>query len=350
MNERHPNQPIAHFVGSIPLSDAPSVFKTLCHKLGDHVERIPDGETGRRARWISFIADQLKAHPDFEVDPDLPPFQFKQWDGVVVWEIERLRFREGVDPARTGFNTGYADDAIRNHAEFKKLKAAGVIPARVKYQICMASPLAITYNFMSPGIYDAFIPVYSAHLAAELGRISDSLPHDEISYQWDVCQEVLMWEGYYYQPPGYTHQIVTTLGEIGDWVPPGIDLGYHLCYGSPKDEHMVQPRDMTVLVEIANGIAGAVTRPIRYIHMPVPKDRDDAPYFQPLSGLRLAHETGLYLGLVHAGDPAGNAAKLAQAQQYAPVAGVAAECGLGRGDPEKFDQILAEHGRLVGAQ
>ena len=37
-------------------------------------------------------------------------------------------------------------------------------------------------------------------------------------------------------------------------VPADIDLGYHLCYGSPKDEHMVLPEDMTNLVDIANAI------------------------------------------------------------------------------------------------
>jgi hypothetical protein len=31
------------------------------------------------------------------------------------------------------------------------------------------------------------------------------------------------------------------LATIGDAVPPGVELGYHLCYGSPADEHLVQP-------------------------------------------------------------------------------------------------------------
>ena len=141
--------PIVHMVGSIPLSDAATVFRSLCETLGDHMVRVPDGETGRRTRWISFINDQLKAHPDLEVDPEMPPFVFKQWDGKVVYEINRLRFKVGIDPASVAFNTGYADDAIRNYEVFKRLQADGVVPDGVKYQICMATPLAITYNFMS---------------------------------------------------------------------------------------------------------------------------------------------------------------------------------------------------------
>ena len=61
------------------------------------------------------------------------------------------------------------------------------MPAAAKYQICMATPLAIAYNFISPNAYDDFVPAYTAHLRAEFLRISDALPHGEIAYQWDVC-------------------------------------------------------------------------------------------------------------------------------------------------------------------
>ena len=347
MRQDSTTHPLIHMVGSIPLDDAEAVFRTLGQTLGAHMERIPDGETGRRRRWISFIADQLKENPAFEIDPTIPPFEFKQWDGTVVYEIERRRFREGVDPAKVTFNTGYADDAIRNFATFDRLQGEGAVPAGVRYQICMATPLAIAYNFISPAAYEPFIAVYTAHLAAEFDGIATRLPHERISYQWDVCQEVLMWEGYYDQFPGYREQIFAVLGRIGDMVPPAIDLGYHLCYGSPKDEHMVQPKDTANLVDIANGIVEAVSRPVQYIHMPVPKDRNDDAYFRPLTGLRLPAETALYLGLVHAGDAKGSAAKLALARKYASVAGVAAECGLGRGDPARFAPIMQDHKTLA---
>ena len=44
----------------------------------------------------------------------LPPFQFTQFDGTVVYEIPRLTIKDGVDPKTITFETGYADDAIRN--------------------------------------------------------------------------------------------------------------------------------------------------------------------------------------------------------------------------------------------
>ena len=41
-----------HMVGSIPLANAEDVFTRLCDSLGPHLCRLPDGETGERARWI----------------------------------------------------------------------------------------------------------------------------------------------------------------------------------------------------------------------------------------------------------------------------------------------------------
>ena len=338
-----------HMIGSLPLPDAETAFRAVGGALGARMRCLPDGETGRRTRWISFINDQLKAHPDLEIDPTVPPFEFTQWDGKVVYTVERLRVREGVDPAGLAFATGYAEDAIRNYGIFARLKAEGAIPASVKYQICMAPPLAIAFNFMSPNAYDDFVPAYAAHLRDEFERISEALPHDEIAYQWDVCIEVLMWEGYYGLEKDYRGRILDSLGDIGDMVPADIDLGYHLCYGSPQDEHLVQPKDLGVCVEISNGIAGAVGRSVQFIHMPVPKDRSDTAYFAPLADLALGEGTALYLGLVHEGDPDGNARKLAEARKFAAVSGIAAECGLGRGDPDSFGDILEQHRLLAEA-
>lgn len=341
-------RPAVHFVGSMPLEDAESVFRRLGREMGGYLRRIPDGETGRRRRWISFIKDILHEHPDMEIDKEAPPFQFVQHDGKLVFEIEQVKFKEGVDPKSVDFRTGYADDAIRNFEIFDRLQREGEIPRGIRYQICMATPLAITYMFVSPRTRDTFLPAYSDHLAAEVKRIMESVPHDKISYQWDVCQEVLMWEGYLKQSehPNYKEDILTSLAWLGGLIPEGVELGYHLCYGSPADEHLILPKDMGNLVEIANGIAAGALRSIQYIHMPVPHDRNDEAYFAPLKDLKLGSETDLYLGCVHHGDTEGNANKLATARKFTNVAAVGAECGLGRGKADLFDDVLAQHQKL----
>ena len=87
-----------HLIGSIPLATSEEVFRTLSTALGPHLSRIPDGETGERSRWVYFQGVMLRAHPDMEIDPTVPPYPFVQWDGKVVREIQQVRFKPGIDP------------------------------------------------------------------------------------------------------------------------------------------------------------------------------------------------------------------------------------------------------------
>jgi len=159
---------------------------------------------------------------------------------------------------------------------------------------------------------------------------------------------VLVFENYFTERPGdYKTQIFFELGRLGDAVPQTIEMGYHLCYGSALDEHVVQPKDMAILVEIMNGIGGRAQRHIDFLHVPVPKPRTDDAFFAPLDGLKLRPETELYLGLVHHDDEAGNATRLAVARRHVRVDGIATECGMARGDPARLPALLAAHARAA---
>lgn len=338
-----PAPSVAHLIGSVPLENAEQVFRKLSASLGSHLTRLPDGETGRRSDWIGFVRRHLGKHPDFEKDQSVPLFQFKQWDGKVVREWPLLKFGESVDRAAVKLKTGYAEDAMESFAQFEQLQSEGVIPENIRYQACSATPQAISYMYITPADQRDFTELYTAHLIDEVTKISTAVPHDKLAYQWDVCQEVLMWEGYFDQYDGYKEDIIRTLARVGDAVGDDIDMGYHLCYGSPLDEHCIQPRDMRNLVEITNALTAAVSRRINYIHLPVPKDRNDEEYFAPLAALELPAETALYLGCVHHGDHEGNAKKLEIASKYVDVAGIGSECGWGRGNPENLNEILEAH-------
>src|SRR5262245_32828336 len=84
---------IVHFVGSIPLSDSETVFRTLSNACGPHLVRLPDGETGIRKTWIRFLQELLASNAAIEVARDVPPFHYKQWDGTLLREIPRLRVK-----------------------------------------------------------------------------------------------------------------------------------------------------------------------------------------------------------------------------------------------------------------
>ena len=337
-------KPIVHFVGSVPLPDAETVFRTVSPATGPHLKRLPDGEPGIRKTWIRFLQDVLAENPAIEVARDVPPFKFVQWDGKVLREIPRLRLKPGARPGPATFQTGYAEMAIESWRLFERVQREGAIPAGVKFQTSLPTPIAPTYNNMVPADRPKLLPALSRHMIGEVQTIARAIPHDRIAIQWDVCQEVLAWEGYYEPGPAdFRTETIGVLTEIGDAVPPAIELGYHLCYGSPADEHLVQPRDAGIMVEIVNAITAGVRRPIQFFHLPVPKPRTDDAYFAPLEKLRLRAETELYLGLVHNDDPAGNAARLAAAKRHARIDGVATECGMARGDPARFPALLAAH-------
>ena len=55
-------------------------------------------------------------------------------------------------------------------------------------------------------------------------------------------------------------------------------------------------------MKVSNGITLGVTRVINWIHLPVPKARQDDSYFAPLANLEISPDTELYLGLIHASD------------------------------------------------
>jgi hypothetical protein len=337
-------EPTIHFVGSIPLPDTESVLRTLSASAGRHLKRLPDGETGIRKTWIKFLQDVLASNPAIEVATDVAPFKFVQWDGKLIREIPRLRLRPGAAPDPMTFRTGYADMAIESWGVFDRLQRDGAIPAGVKFQISLPTPIAPTYNNMVPADRAGLLPALTQHFIGEVEKIAAALPNDRIAIQWDVCQEVLAWEGYYEQGPvDVRTETVDVLTKIGDAVPSGIDLGYHLCYGSPADEHMVQPWDAGVMAEIVGATVAGVSRPIQFFHLPVPKPRVDDGYFAPLEALRLGPQTELYLGLVHYDDDAGNAARLAAARRHVRVDGVATECGMARGDPARLPALLAAH-------
>jgi hypothetical protein len=109
--ENRIQQPVLHFVGSIPLPDAETVFRTLAETAGPYLRRLPDGKTGIRKTWIRFLQDVLAANPAIEPASAVPPFKFTQWDGKLIREITRLRVKPGARPDPVTFATDYADMA-----------------------------------------------------------------------------------------------------------------------------------------------------------------------------------------------------------------------------------------------
>ena len=128
-------------------------------------------------------------------------------------------------------------------------------------------------------------------------------------------------------------------------VPADVELGIHLCYGDFEAKHFVEPRDGGKMVEFANALAAAIRHPLAFVHMPVPIDRTDDAFFAPLSDLRLAKDTEVYLGVVHGADGKdGTNRRIAAAANYLKGFGIACECGIARARrPDLVAAILEIH-------
>ena len=333
-----------HLIGSIPLASSEEVFRTLAKELGPYLGRIPDGETGERSRWVYFQGLMLRAHPDMETDPTVPPYKFIQWDGKVIRAIPQMRFKPGVDPDKVVFETGYDRAAAASYEVFSRLRDAGAIARGTRFQVSLPTPHSSGYLYVSGPARQTYFRVYERALLAALANIEKMIPAEDLAIQWDVCQEVLAFEDYFVdRPTDYKPQTFDMLGRLGDAVPANMELGYHLCYGSPLDEHLVQPKDAAILVEMLEGIAAATKRRIDFFHIPVPKDRTDEAFYAPIEGWKRPAGTELYLGLLHHDDDAGDKARVAMAKRVIDDFGLSAECGWGRTEPGRLRGLLKGH-------
>ena len=103
-------------------------------------------------------------------------------------------------------------------------------------------------------------------------------------------------------------------------------------------------------MRFANTALAPIERPLAWLHLPVPIERDDAEYFAPLAGLALPEGTELYLGLVHREDGAeGAQRRIAAASAYVSEFGVATECGIGRAPEGTTEGILRTHQAVAAA-
>jgi hypothetical protein len=332
----------AHLVGSMPLSDRDEVFTMAATILGDHLRRLPDGETGVRTRWTGWTFPiAYEPNPNLEI---VPPRD----DDYTAWPLAKLS--PGREDALEFPSIGFEREALASYVRFAELKEQGVVPQHVRFQVCIATPVASMILLVDPDSRAAVERAYERDLLAEIGRIADQVPHDELAFQFDVCQEVGIWEGFYegyYDDP--KRGSVDRLVRYADAVPADVSLGYHLCYGDYQHRHFMEPEDASVLRDMANAIAGGIQRPLNFLHIPVPRNRTDGDYFEPLRTMHLPEETELYLGLVHFTDGVqGTRNRIEVARAYVDRDfGVGTECGFGRRPPETIAELMRVHAEVA---
>lgn len=315
-----------HFVGSIALDSVEEVFHTLGSILGNRLRRMPDGEPGGRRLWISWQYPLLRAQPFLKADPSAP----SQTTGFLP-----LSLAGDVKPSEVRFGElGYAREARASYQDFLAARRRGDLPAKVRFQVSLPTPFAVSYPFCSVEDESIIETAYEKAMLREVEVICRAIPHDDLCIQWDVCIEMVLWDGRltYMQNPftNLTDEVIERMKRLIASVPADVELGFHLCYGDWDAKHFIEPLNATKLVEVANALTAAATRSITCIHMPVPINRADDAYFEPLSKLRLSPRTELYLGVVHADGVEATKKRISAASEYVSDFGIATECGIAR--------------------
>jgi hypothetical protein len=330
----------AQLCGSVNLEDADAVFRTLARISGRTLHRVPDGETGPRQQWIMSQMPRFAANPDF-----VRPGE----SGWAYGAQPNFRLREGLAPEDATFDLGYAAGATESYPIFERMRRAGDFAPDARFQVSLPTQLAIVGVFIDPEHQAAIAPVFERALQREIGDILQAVPAEDLALQWDVAVEFSRLENAFEHVATHADEdgILSQLVRLGDMVPEPVELGYHLCYGDAPEEpggvgrHFMQPKDTSLLVRVANAIVSGVGRSVQWIHMPVPVDRDDDPYFAPLDDLQLPPETRLFLGLVHWQDGVeGTQRRINAAAEHVRGFGVATECGMGRRPREVVPTLL----------
>jgi len=329
-----------HLVGSIGLDTVDDVFRTVGRKFGHRLRRVPDGEPGGRRLWISFQYPALRASPFLRPDPN---GAIRKTTGFPL-----LCLAEGVGANDVRFGElNYAREARASYLDFCAARQRADLPAGIRFQVCLPTPMGVTRAFCTTRDLPAIESAYEKAIIREIETICRAIPNHDLCIQWDFCTEMIMWDGQPQDqfPPAAHDDIIKQMARICRPIPDAVEVGFHLCYGDFGAKHFLEPVDAGKMVEVANAITQALSRPPAYFHMPVPIGRSDADYFKPLGDLKLPAGTELYLGVVHAADGVeGTRKRIAAARTYVGDFGIATECGMARArTPDVVEHLLQIH-------
>ena len=354
-------------VGSVPGETAEEVFRLVAPAIGDLLAGVGDGEPGYRAKWIVFNAPQVfqpnpdvitlnkpRARPENSVFKDVPDWVPTTWEDM--W---RFRVRDGVTEIRFT-DLPYAAFASESYPVFRGLRDAGVIPNRARFQVSLPFPENFTrwctgtahdFGIMTRAVEDA--------LARAVGSIVQAIPPSDLVLQWDVCWEMLAAasgdclnrEPLAWKAEGDPiERFAGYMRRLSPLVPAETLLGMHLCYGDLEHTHLIEPPDLKDCVRMAHAAVRSAGRRFDYLQMPVPRNRSDDAFFEPLRDLDIG-DTKLYIGLVHHTDGVEGTLKRVAAfkRHYSGPYGVATECGWGRRQKETIPALLRIHREVAAA-
>jgi hypothetical protein len=335
-------------VGSVPLETPEQVMRMFGTPLGPYLQSIPDGEVGDRRWWVLRLSWQVfLGHPELElIKRPTPENGIERLVPRDRADIYTFKVKQGVEVVRfgePGWRLGFTRDAINSYFVFKTLKKERVIPPHVRFQVSLplVNSVITTLTFPTPGDVQRVRPGYEQALGAEIRKIVELIPPEDLAIQWDCSWEIT---DVYGGIPGSSKAsaIERNSGQIqrlSPTIPKEVMLGFHFCFGTFGGWPRFAPDDLGAAVDFANAAVETAGRKVDWIHIPA-LDRSDDAFYAPLKNLN-TRDARLYLGLIH--SMASFPERLKAARKYAPPFGLGAYCGFGRMAPKLLPQVLEDH-------
>ena len=174
-----------YLVGSVPMENAEAVFHAVGSALGGRVKQIPDGETGERLDWITWLEVVFANSPALEQSDEL--FRVH----ATGTARKRYRLRPGKRIADLGFdNLFYADKAKESYATFKRLRDAGTIAPGTRFQVDLVPAHSVLWLFLIEELQAPVDPIYNDALMREIDKLAAAIPHQDLTIQFDVASAV----------------------------------------------------------------------------------------------------------------------------------------------------------------
>jgi hypothetical protein len=337
-------------IGGIRGASPDEVFRLCSRELGDLPVGFPDGEFNERKLWVLFVPIRVwEFHPDLETIrrpkgvPGMPHYIPTGYD-----DLYKYRVKPGIDHIHVPTTT-YPIEARASYLVFRNLRDKGVLPKDARFQVSLPFPEDAARLFTTTA-RDAEIMSngYAEAVLRDVMEMLQDIPADDLVLQWDINWETLAIEvddcagvdPLQFKCNGDPRErYINFIRQLCGPIPEEVVLGLHLCYGDLHHRHFLEPKDLSICVEMSNAAIKEAGRRIDFLHFPVPRSRGDDDYFKPLENLEVG-DTTLYIGLVHYTDGVeGTRARLATFKKHFDgFFGVAAECGMGR---RPLDQDLA---------
>jgi hypothetical protein len=321
-----------HLVGAWPGFSGAHAMDTALKRLGPHLLRMTDGETGERAQWVLPTMDWLRANPDVELVADGDYSDYEHGTRYAV--------REGrtFDPAN--IELGYHRFFGRSYPAFRELRARHG-HEDVSFQVGCPAPIDLavdSFGFEVAQADHALAQAYAAATLREIAAIRAEAGDDVIFQIETVVSMVAVARTPEAHQAQTAQQMAGAITFMVAMAPEGTRFGAHLCLGDSHHRALAEMGSARPLVTLANTLAAMWPegRPLEYIHAPFAAARKpgslDPAWYEPLAELDLPDGVRFVAGFVHEDLSLDELRDVQQLIEHnvGHEVDVAATCGLGR--------------------